>query len=37
MSWLRVRDIRDFTHSGPEDDGHARVRRHPRDGLTDNL
>ena len=37
MSWLRVRDIGDSTHSGPEDHGHVRVRCHPRDGLTDSL
>ena len=33
MSWLRVGDLGDSTHSGPEDHGHVRVRRHPRDGL----
>ena len=37
MSWLRVRDLGDFTHSGPEGHGHVRVRRHPRDGLAHNL
>ena len=25
MSWLRVRDLGDSTHSGPEDHGHVRV------------
>ena len=33
MSWLRVRDLRDFTHSGPEGHGHVRIQRHPWDGL----
>ena len=37
MSWLRVRDLRDSTHSGLEDHGHVRVRRHPGDGLTGSL
>ena len=37
MSWLRVRDIGDLTHSGPEGHGHVRVRRHPGDGLVDSL
>ena len=37
MLRLRVGDIGDSTHSGPEDHGHVRVRRHPRDGLTDSL
>ena len=37
MSWLRVRDLGDSTHSGPEGHGHVRVRRHPWDGLADNL
>ena len=27
----------DSTHSGPEGHGHVRVRRHPGDGLADNL
>ena len=29
LSRLRVRDLWDFTHSGPEGHGHVRVRRHP--------
>ena len=37
MSWLRVGDLGDSTHSGPEDYGHARVRCHPGDGLTGSL
>ena len=37
MSWLRVKDLTDSTHSGPEGHGHVRVRRHPWDGLADNL
>ena len=37
MSRLRVRDLGDSTHSGLEDHGHVRVRRHPGDGLADNL
>ena len=32
MSWLRVGDLGDSTHSGPEDHGHVRVRCHPGDG-----
>ena len=37
MSWLRVRDLRDSTHRGPEGHGNVRVRRHPWDGLADSL
>ena len=37
MSRLRVGDLKDSTHSGPEDHGHVRVRCHPRDGLADSL
>ena len=37
MSWLRVGDLEDSTHSGPEDFGHVKVRCHPRDGLDDDL
>ena len=37
MSRLRVRDLGDFTHSGPEDYGHVKVRGHPEDGLADRL
>ena len=37
MSRLRVRDLRDPTHSRPEDHGHVRVRGHPEDGLADSL
>ena len=37
MSWLLVRDLGDSTHSGPEDHGHVRVRRHHRDGLAKSL
>ena len=37
MSWLRVGDLGDSTHSGPEKHGHVRVRCHPGDGLTDSL
>ena len=28
MSRLRVGDLEDFTHSGPEDHGHVKVRCH---------
>ena len=31
MSRLRVRDLGDSTHSGPEDFGHVRVRCYPWD------
>ena len=37
MSRLRVGDLGDSTHSGPEDHGHVRVPCHPRDGLADSL
>ena len=37
MSRLRVRDLGDSTHSGPEDHGHVKFRCHPEDGLADNL
>ena len=37
MSRLRVRDLEDSTHSGPEDYGHVRVRGHPENGLADSL
>ena len=37
MSRLRVGDLGDSTHSGPEDHGHVRVRCHPGDGLDDSL
>ena len=37
MSWLKVRDLGDSTHSGLEDHGHVRFRRHPGDGLADSL
>ena len=37
MSRLRVGDLGDSTHSGPEDHGHVRVRCHPGDGLADSL
>ena len=37
MSRLRVRDLEDSTHSGPEDYRHVRVRGHPEDGLADSL
>ena len=37
MSWLRVKDLGDSTHSAPEGHGHVRVQRHPRDGLADSL
>ena len=37
MSWLRVRDLEDSTHSGLEDYGHVRVRCHPGDGLAGSL
>ena len=36
MSRLRVGDLGDSTHSGPEDHGHVRVRCHPEDGLDDS-
>ena len=37
MSSLRVRDLGDTTHSGPEDYEHVRVRGHPKDGLANSL
>ena len=37
MSWLRVRDIEDSTHTGPKGHGHVRVQRHPWDGLANSL
>ena len=37
MSWLRVGDLGDSTHSGLEDHGHVRVRCHSEDGLADSL
>ena len=37
MSWLRVRDLGDSTHSGPKGHGHVRVRRNPWDGLADGV
>ena len=37
MSRLRVRDLEDSTHSGPEDHGLVKVRCHPMDGLADSL
>ena len=37
MSWLRVGDLGDSTHSGPEDHGHVRIRCHPGDRLADSL
>ena len=37
MSRLRVGDLGDSTHSGPEDYRHVRVRCHPGDGLADGL
>ena len=37
MSRLRVRDLGDTTHSGPEDYGHVRVQCHLSDGLADSL
>ena len=37
MSWVRVEDLGDSTHSGPEDHGHVRVRCHLGDGLTASL
>ena len=37
MSWLRVGDLEDSTHSGPEDHGHVKVCCHPGDGLANNL
>ena len=37
MSRLRVGDLGDSTHSGPEDHGHVRVRCHPGNGLADSL
>ena len=37
MSSLRVRDLGDSTHSGPEGHGHVRVRCHSGDGLADSL
>ena len=35
MSGLRVKDLQDFTHCGPEGHGHVRVRCHPWDRLVD--
>ena len=37
MSRMRVGDLRDSTHSRPEDHGHVRVQCHPVDGLVDSL
>ena len=37
MSWLRVRDLGDSTHSGPEGHGHVIILRQPGDGLADKL
>ena len=37
MSWLRVRDLVNSTHSKPEGHGHVGVRRHPGNGLADSL
>ena len=37
MSRLRVGDLGDSTHNGPENYGHVRVRGHPEDGLADSL
>ena len=37
MSRLRVRDLGNSTHSGPEDFGHVGVRCHPWEELTDSL
>ena len=37
MLRLRVGDLGDSTHSGPEDHGHVKVRCHPGDGLADSL
>ena len=37
MSRLRVGDLEDSTHSGPEDQGHVRVRCHLGDRLIDSL
>ena len=37
MSRLRVRDLGDITHNGPEDYEHVRVRGHPEDGLANSL
>ena len=34
---MRVGDLGDSTHNGPEDYGHVRVRCHPWDGLADSL
>ena len=37
MSRLRVGDLGDSTHSGPENHGHVRVGCHSGDGLADRL
>ena len=37
MLRLRVRDLPDSAHSGPEGHGHVRVQRHPWDGLVDGI
>ena len=37
MSWLRVRDLGNSTHSEPEGHGHVRFQCHPRDGLANSL
>ena len=37
MLMLRVRDLWDSTHSGPEDNGHVKVRCHLGEGLADSL
>ena len=37
MSRLRVRDLRDFAHSGPEGHGHVGFLCNPWDGLADGI
>ena len=37
MLGLRVRVLWDSTHRRPDGHGHVKVRRHPWDGLVDNV
>ena len=37
MLRLRVGDLGNSSHNGPEDYGHVRVRGHHEDGLADSL
>ena len=37
MLRLRARDLWDSAHNGPEGHGHVKVRRHPWNGLVDDI